>query len=261
MTTEERKFSRQYTQVEPETRRRAFTLLELLVVISIIAVLAALLLPALSSAKQKAGQTACLNNQKQLGAGMLMYVDDNGDAFPGWASQHAGFNVSDWIYWRTNLAFPQVEMSPIVRTLAGTRSELFRCPLDTDDRERLLEAADDTDSGPFLYSYSLTSYSLDNDVNPGMTSIFTGGQWFVFKQAGVRNPAAKIMLAEEVASASRQENPTGTKVINDGRWVPAEGDPLTARHRGRANVAFADGHTHAVKWEFGSDITNSLPGL
>ena len=261
MATDEQEWGRARRRAGPETLRRAFTLLELLVVIAIIAILAALLLPTLSAAKQKAAQTACLNNQRQLGAGMLMYVDDNGDSFPGWASQHAGFNASDWIYWRTNLTYPQVEKSPIVRSLAGTRSELFRCPLDRDDSQRLLESASDPDSGPYLYSYSLTSYGLDNDVNPGMTSILTGGQWYVFKQTGIRNPAAKIMLAEEVASASRMENPSGTKVINDGRWVPSEGDPLTARHRGRADVTFADGHTQAVKWEFGSDLTNSMPGL
>ena len=71
--------------------RRAFTLIELLVVIAILAILAALLLPALSAAKQRAGQAACINNLKQLGTGMMMYVDESNGAFAGIASEHGGF--------------------------------------------------------------------------------------------------------------------------------------------------------------------------
>ena len=100
---------------------RAFTLIELLVVIAIIAILASMLLPTLANAKKKGGQAKCTSNLKQLALGTMMYIDDNGDNFPGTGSRNTyGFHVEDWIYWRTNTkTYPPVEKSPIATSIGS----------------------------------------------------------------------------------------------------------------------------------------------
>ena len=63
-------------------KKRGFTLIELLVVIAIIAILAAILFPVFAQAREKARQTSCLSNLRQLGTGMMMYVQDYDDTYP-----------------------------------------------------------------------------------------------------------------------------------------------------------------------------------
>jgi prepilin-type N-terminal cleavage/methylation domain-containing protein len=80
-----RSFSPQYycgQTIERNQRKAAFTLIELLVVIAIIAILAGLLLPALASAKAQGKDAACINNLKQLGLGIRLWADDEGDKYP-----------------------------------------------------------------------------------------------------------------------------------------------------------------------------------
>jgi prepilin-type processing-associated H-X9-DG protein len=104
-------------------RRATFTILELLVVISIIAVLAALLVPTLKSAKDSANQASCMNNLRQIGLGMQMYGDDKGYYVWGY-EESAG---TDWSY----------TISPYLEKLSGLtygptsgnlRSPMITCP-------------------------------------------------------------------------------------------------------------------------------------
>jgi len=244
---------------------RAFTLIELLVVIAIIAILAALLLPVLSSAKRKAAQAACINNQKQLALGMKIYVDDNAATFPGIASRMYGYHPEDWIYWRTNTTlYPSFEKSPILVSVPGLQKPSLRCPLDNNDSDRINNFSYGDGYGPYFFSYSLTGWALDdNGNNAGLSTVVdsSSGQpvAYPFKEVGVKNPSAKIMLAEEPGTLGRRDSPDQNSLIQDGRWVPNQ-DPLTIRHGGRADVAFTDGHVEAVAPAFGQDPGHSLPG-
>jgi prepilin-type N-terminal cleavage/methylation domain-containing protein/prepilin-type processing-associated H-X9-DG protein len=255
-----------------EGGRRAFTLLELLVVIAIIAILAALLLPALARAKRKAQQAICINNLKQLGLGMHMYIGDNGDTYPGVASRHYQFQAEDWIYWRTDTSYPSFEKSPILTAVPGMQKPSLRCPMDQSDADRLINVFNDG-QGIYPFSYSFTGYAMDADgKNVGMSSVIdtvtTPGTTnkYLFKEGMVKNPSGKIMLAEEPGSVSTRDSRDGGVTIQDGRWIPANingfaHDPLTIRHGGKADVTFADGHVDPVTPEFGEEPENSEPDL
>ncbi|MGA2863160.1 MAG: prepilin-type N-terminal cleavage/methylation domain-containing protein [Verrucomicrobiota bacterium] len=235
--------------------RAGFTLIELLVVIAIIAILAAMLLPALSKAKQKASQIKCNGNLKQLSLGLLMYIDDNRSMFPGPGSRNTyGFRKEDWIYWRLSPAYPQVQQSPITIGLGLINSNLFRCPLDWDNTARFQDCGSvGSDPGPYMYSYTLTSFDLEGAFNPGLSTIITDQGVYPFRITSVRGPTHKIMLLEEQTAHTPSESwdwqDRTASIINDGRFAVG-GDSVTIRHNKRGNVVFVDGHTEAVRTRF-----------
>lgn len=235
-----------------KSTRGAFTLVELLVVIGIIALLIAILLPVLSKARAAANRVACLSNEKQLFNGILLYCNDNRGWFPTCAEPEDGTAFAqapdDWIWWEANRNLDDSAIAKYLGIGGDPLRRLLRCPADSFENRKTFPGIS-KGQGPYLYSYGMNVSTASNAIGTqvGRTKL---SQW--------RAPANKILITESFyvykpvwSYAAPLSQNHGTAISRNTKLVMAS----------QANAVFMDGHATAIDDDFviDSGLTQSLP--